>query len=147
MKSAILSLLLLATLASTATAQKKINPKDLEGTTWEMVFDLKKEANNAIERIALSAVGGFMEEIDIRFDFRKDGALRVRVDAFGEKDDEVDYSTWEVNSKGQLRMGKTETFGSEDTLFMRDGDRLMAYERNNGKLERKHSFYLVRVDN
>jgi len=145
MKTAILSLLLVILLAPSATAQKRVHAKDMEGTTWQMVFDLKKEADNAIERIALSAVGGFMDEIDIRFDFRKDGALRVRVEAFDEEDDD-EFSTWDVNDAGQLTLGESDSFSSDDTVFMRDGDRLAAFELKRGKLVRKDSIYLVRVD-
>ncbi len=111
-----------------------------------MVFDLKKEADNAIERIALSAVGGFMDEIDIKFDFREDGALRVRVEAFDEKD-ETEYSTWEINSRGQLSLGESDSFDSDETIFMQDGDRLVAFEQKRGKLVRKDSIYIIRVDN
>jgi hypothetical protein len=146
MKTAILSLFWVVILASTATAQKRVHPKDIEGSTWQMVFDLKKEADNAIERIALSAVGGFMDEIDIKFDFREDGALRVRVEAFDEKD-ETEYSTWEINSDGQLSLGESDSFDSDETVFMRDGDQLVAFEQKRGKLVRKDSIYLIRVDN
>jgi FlaG/FlaF family flagellin (archaellin) len=145
MKSAILSILLVATLATSASAQKRVSAKEMEGTSWQMVFELKKEADNAIERIALSAVDGFMDEIDIRFDFRKDGALRIRVDAFDEEDED-EYSTWDINDAGQLTMGETDSFDSDDTVFMRDGDRLVAFDRERGRLERKDSVYLIRVD-
>ena len=146
MKNFLALLLLTAIVTSTAVAQQRVHPKELEGTTWQLVFDLEKEADNAFKRIALKAATGFMDEIDIQFDFRKDGALRVRVDAFDEENDE-EYSKWAVNDKGQLSLGDTNSFDAEDTVFMRDGDLLIPFEHKRGKLVRKESLYLKRVDN
>jgi len=146
MKNFLALLVFAVILASSAAAQQRVHPKDLEGSTWELVFDLEKEADNAIERIALKAVGGFMDEIKIQFDFRKDGALRVRANAFGVEDDDDEYSTWSVNDAGQLSLGETDSFESDDTMFMRDGDRLVPFEHKRGKMVQKDSVYLVRVD-
>ena len=145
MKNFLALLFLSAIVASTAVAQQRVHPKDLEGSTWQLVFDLEKEADNAFERIALKAVTGFMDEIDIKFDFRKDRALRVRVNAFNEENDE-EYSNWAINDEGQLSLGDTDSFDAEDTVFMRDGDLLIPFEYKRGKLERKESIYLKRVD-
>jgi opacity protein-like surface antigen len=145
MKNFLALLFLSAIVASTAVAQQRVHPKDLEGSTWQLVFDLEKEADNAFERIALKAVTGFMDEIDIQFDFRKDRALRVRVNAFNEENDE-EYSNWAINDEGQLSLGDTDSFDAEDTVFMRDGDLLIPFEYKRGKLERKESIYLKRVD-
>jgi opacity protein-like surface antigen len=145
MKNFLALLFLSAIVASTAVAQQRVHPKDLEGSTWQLVFDLEKEADNAFERIALKAVTGFMDEIDIQFDFRKDSALRVRVNAFNEENDE-EYSNWAINDEGQLSLGDTDSFDAEDTVFMRDGDLLIPFEYKRGKLERKESIYLKRVD-
>jgi opacity protein-like surface antigen len=145
MKKFLALLFLSAIVASTAVAQQRVHPKDLEGSTWQLVFDLEKEADNAFERIALKAVTGFMDEIDIQFDFRKDRALRVRVNAFNVENDE-EYSNWAINDEGQLSLGDTDSFDAEDTVFMRDGDLLIPFEYKRGKLERKESIYLKRVD-
>ena len=145
MKNFLALLFLSAIVASTAVAQQRVHPKDLEGSTWQLVFDLEKEADNAFERIALKAVTGFMDEIDIQFDLRKDRALRVRVNAFNEENDE-EYSNWAINDEGQLSLGDTDSFDAEDTVFMRDGDLLIPFEYKRGKLERKESIYLKRVD-
>ena len=145
MKKFLALLFLSAIVASTAVAQQRVHPKDLEGSTWQLVFDLEKEADNAFERIALKAVTGFMDEIDIQFDFRKDRALRVRVNAFNVENDE-EYSNWAINADGQLSLGDTDSFDAEDTVFMRDGDLLIPFEYKRGKLERKESIYLKRVD-
>ena len=145
MKNFLALLFLSAIVASTAVAQQLVHPKDLEGSTWQLVFDLEKEADNAFERIALKAVTGFMDEIDIQFDFRKDRALRVRVNAFNVENDE-EYSNWAINDEGQLSLGDTDSFGAEDAVFMRDGDLLIPFEYKRGKLERKESIYLKQVD-
>ena len=145
MKKFLALLFLSAIVASTAVAQQRVHPKDLEGSTWQLVFDLEKEADNAFELIALKAVTGFMDEIDIQFDFRKDRALRVRVNAFNVENDE-EYSNWAINDEGQLSLGDTDSFDAEDTVFMRDGDLLIPFEYKRGKLERKESIYLKRVD-
>ena len=145
MKNFLALLFLSAIVASTAVAQQRVHPKDLEGSTWQLVFDLEKEADNAFERIALKAVTGFMDEIDIQFDFRKDRALRVRVNAFNVENDE-EYSNWAINDEGQLSLGDTDSFGAEYAVFMRDGDLLIPFEYKRGKLERKESIYLKRVD-
>jgi len=145
MKNFLALLFLSAIVASTAVAQQRVHPKDPEGSTWQLVFDLEKEADNAFERIALKAVTGFMDEIEIQFDFRKDRALRVRVNAFNEENDE-EYSNWAINDEGQLSLGDTDSFDAEDTVFMRDGDLLIPFEYKRGKLERKESIYLKRVD-
>ena len=133
MKNFLALLFLSAIVASTAVAQQRVHPKDLEGSTWQLVFDLEKEADNAFERIALKAVTGFMDEIDIQFDFRKDRALRVRVNAFNEENYE-EYSNWAINDEGQLSLGDTDSFDAEDTVFMRDGDLLIPFEYKRGKL-------------
>ena len=110
-----------------------------------MVFDLKKEADSAFERIAMSAVDGFMDEINIQFEFQKNHVLIVDVNAFGEDEDQ-EKSTWSINDKGQLWLGDTDSFETDnDTVFMREGDRLVAFEMEKGRLERKESIHLVRV--
>jgi len=147
MKNIAVFLFLAVTLASSAIAQKRVHPKDVEGTTWQMVFDLDKEADNAIERIALKMAEGFMDEINIQFEFEKKNTLRVHVDAFGKHDeDEDEYSEWHINDEGQLTLGDTDSFESDDTVFMRDGDRLVAFEYERGRHVLKESFYLVQVE-
>lgn len=126
-------------------AQSRVSAKDLEGTTWKMVFDLKKEADSVFERIALNAVDGVMNEINIHFEFHKNQKLIVDVNAFGE-DEEREESTWSINDKGQLWMGETDSFSTDDdTVFMRDGDHLVAFEMEKGRLTKKESIQLVRV--
>ena len=145
MKKILLAALVIIMGASSAMAQSRVYAKDLEGTTWKMVFDLKKEADSAFERIALNAVDGFMGEIDIRFEFQKNQKLVVDVNAFGDNE-EQEESTWSINDKGQLWLGETDSFSADDdTVFLRDGDNLVAYEMEKGRLTRKDSIRLVLV--
>jgi hypothetical protein len=138
-------------LPATSNAQDRLRERDLEGTTWKMVFDFdndreKKEADNAFERIILSAVDGFMDEIDIYFEFGRRGNLTVWVNVFGDEDEE-EGSDWRISSDGHLEMGETDSFQYDDTVWLRYGDRLIPFERKRGgRLERENSVYLKRVD-
>lgn len=132
-------------------AQDRLRDRHLEGTRWKMVFDLdsdrkKKEADNAFERIVLSAVDGFMDEIDIHLEFGRRGALTVLVNVFGEEDEE-ETSHWRISDDGYLELGDSDSFQYDDTVWMRYGDRLIPFERKrNGRLEREDAIYLKRVD-
>jgi len=145
MKKSLLIVLVMIFGVSATQAQSRVKAKDIEGTKWQMVFDLKKEADSAFERIAMSAVDGFMDEINIQFEFQKNHVLIVDVNAFGEDEDQ-EKSTLSINDKGQLWLGDTDSFETDnDTVFMREGDRLVAFEMEKGRLERKESIHLVRV--
>jgi hypothetical protein len=146
MKNSIALLFLALMFATSATAQSRVHPKELRGTTWQVRFDLNKEADNAFERIAMKMAEGLMDEIKIEFEFMKDDRMRIHVEAFGEEDDEDEYTDWSVNEEGQLLIGDSESFEYDDTVFMRDGDRLIALEYERGKLVEKEELYLVRVD-
>lgn len=155
MKRLISTLALVAMLAPLLTppaqAQDRLRDRHLEGTTWKMVFDIdndrkKKEADNAFERIVLSAVDGFMDEIDIYFEFGRRGELTVLVNIFGDEDEE-EPSHWRISDEGYLELGDTDSFQYDDTVWMRYGDRLIPFERKrNGRLEREDAIYLKRVD-
>lgn len=145
-------LLAVLLLPSLAKAQDRLRDRHLEGTTWKLVFDLdndreKKEADNAFERIILSAVDGFMDEIDIYFEFGRRGDMSVWVNIFGGEEEE-EVSHWRINKDGQLELGDTDSFQSDnDTVWLRYGDRLVPFEKKRGgRLEREASIYLKRVD-
>lgn len=139
-------------LASSVLAQDRLRTRDVEGTTWKMVFDLdnkqtKAEADNAFERIVLSAVDGLLDEIDVTFTFKKRGRLTIMAGAFGNEEDESEHSDWFINDDGQLELGDSKSMSSDDTVWLREGDRLVAFERKrNGRLEREHAIHLKRVD-
>lgn len=138
--------------ASSAMAQDRLRHRDLEGTTWKMVFDLdnkrtKAEADNAFERIVLSAVDGLLDEIDVYFTFDKRGRMTIQAGAFGVDEEEEERSEWFINDDGQLELGDSKSISYDDTVWLRYGDRLVPFERQrNGRLERENAIYLKRVD-
>ena len=151
MKPAAFILAFLLFLPAASSAQDRIRTRDLEGTTWKMVFDIdnehqKKEADNAFERIVLSAVDGLLDEIDVYFEFGKRGHLTVWVNVFGDEDEE-ERSDWYIDDDGRLVLGDTDSFDSDDTVWLRDGDRLIPFEKDRrGRLEREDAIYLKRID-
>lgn len=151
MKKGILLGALALVLATSVSAQDRIREKDLEGTTWKLIFDIdnereKAEADNAFERIVLSAVDGLLDEIDVYFEFDRKGRMSIWIGAFGEEDEE-ERSDWRITRDGYLELGDTEDFTSDDTVWLRDGDRLIPYDRDRrGRLERESAVYLKRID-
>ena len=135
----------------TAQAQSTISADDLEGE-WQLVVDLEEEldeAENAIERMALKAVGGLLDEIDIRLFFQPGGVAKLGVQAFDEEADvDEDDLSWEITRHGGLVFGESDRFDSgEDTIFFREGDHLVAYEQNeDGKPGARKNLSLHRID-
>lgn len=152
MKHSFLILAFLLMWPASSSAQDRLREKDLEGTTWKMVFDLdnereKAEADNAFERIVLSAVDGLLDEIDVYFEFDRRGRMSIWVGAFGDDEEEEERSDWRITRDGYLELGDSDSFDSDDTVWMRDGDLLIPFERKrNGRLEREQAIYLKRVD-
>lgn len=138
-----------------ANAQEKVAEKDLEGI-WELRIELREdfledeieEEDNALARIILRSVDGFvegiLENLDIAFEFKADGRCKVYVDAFGA--DEIEYTEWYINRKGQLIIEDTDDvhFGNDD-YWMFEDDILVAYEDGDRK-DDDAFVYLVRVD-
>ncbi|GAB5521857.1 MAG: hypothetical protein RhofKO_41080 [Rhodothermales bacterium] len=137
-------LLVLCVSALPGFAQDRLTEADLEGTQWKLVIDIPAdEADNALERVALKAVAGLMDEVKVAFRFRRDGELLVLTDAFGEKDGEV--STWSINERGALLMGDNETMDVDVDVWMLDGDRIVGYEKNGRGWDRKEGVYLEQL--
>lgn len=146
MKKSLLILSIFLIFASTvANAQSRVKARDLKGT-WELVFNIDEAAETATERVILNAVDGFLDEIEIQMVFEEDNRTRVMVNAFGEE--EIEYSDWEINNKGQLLLGDTEHFQSDDDrVWMFDKGKLFAYERGRkGTLEKVTEVYMKRID-
>jgi hypothetical protein len=134
-----------------AQAQSKVSADDLTGQ-WQVVINLDEkidEAENAIERMAIKAMSGLLDEFDIRLLFETDGIARIEVVAFGEEanvDEDEDLS-WEITRHGGLVLGESDQFDSEDTIFFRNGDQLIAYEMNeDGKPGARKPLSLQRVE-
>lgn len=146
MKKSLLILSILLIFASTvAYAQSRVKSRDLKGT-WELVFNIDEAAETATERVILNAVDGLLDEIEIQMVFEEDNRTRVMVNAFGEE--EVEYSDWEINNKGQLLLGDSEHFQSDDDrVWMFDKGKLFAYEQGRkGEWEKVTEVYMKRID-
>jgi hypothetical protein len=147
----ILTIAAFVAIALPVQAQTKISADDLHGH-WQLVVNLDEEldqAENAIERMALKAVGGLLDEIDIRLLFEEGGVARIGVEAFGsEAEVDEDDISWEITRHGGLVFGESERFDSgEDTIFFREGDLLIAYEQNkDGKPGARKNLSLHRID-
>lgn len=144
-KSLLILLALFIFTHAVSYAQSRVKDRDLRGT-WELVFNIDEAAETATERVILNAVDGLLDEIEIQMVFEEDNITRVMVNAFGEE--EVEYSDWEINNKGQLLLGDTEHFQSDDDrVWMFDKGKLFAYERGRkGELEKVTEIYMKRID-
>ena len=102
-----LSILLFTSLVH---SQEKVSEKKLLGL-WELKMDIKStieeesEDKDFFEKIMLKTVSGFvqnvMEEMEIRFEFKKQGVLYVSAAIDNEKE-EKEVLSWKINRKGQL---------------------------------------------
>lgn len=121
-------------------AQDRLTEDELEGTQWQLVIDIPvEEGESALERIALKAVAGLVDEVDVMFRFRRDGELLVLTDVLGDKDGEV--STWSIDD-GALILGENDRIDVEVDRWMRDGERIFGYEKNGEGWDRKQGVYL-----
>lgn len=137
-----------------ANAQtKKVKEKDLNGV-WKLVINIDQEEvadeldeeDNIFAKIIAKSVVGIVDdvlgEIDILFEFKSNNRLKVTVNAFGEE--EVEYSEWKINNKGQLIIEDVDSFDSEEDYWLLEGDILVSY--NNGDDEPSNNIYLVNMD-
>ncbi len=153
----LITLCLMLTVTVSVMAQKKVREKDLIGE-WELVIDIDREdlereleeEENWLARSFAKSVSGFaldiVESIDIDFEFRENGDVRIEVNVFGER--EVEYAEWYINRAGEL------IIESEDNdhvqiddidVFMMDDGKLVAYEKGRkGRLYEKEEIYLRR---
>ncbi len=144
----LLVLLFLFAGVAVTNAQTRVHYKDLSGT-WKLEIDISEEdldgGDTALDRILSKTVDGVLDEIDIRFEFKRENELRVVVNAFGEN--EVEYSEWYIED-GALYMGDGEHFDMDDSIWMFDGRNLAAYnEDRRGRLVKDNqNVYLRRVN-
>jgi hypothetical protein len=124
-KYVLVVVLALAWTGSRAVAQSSVHAKDLKGV-WHLTFDISDRAENAGEQIVLGAVEGLLDWIDIRFEFLPDQRLKIMVDVFGEE--EVEYAEWSVNERRELVLTDSGHFKAENTVWLFEGGRLVAYE-------------------
>ena len=152
MKSIAVSLLVVFVFGSNLQAQQKVKERDLRGQ-WKMIFDLdedfiEKELEDEdipwIGKIVAEGVSGMvfniLDEIDLQFEFQDDHRLKIMVEVFGER--EVEYARWYIDSKGALVLDDDD---QDDDVWLFEGKKLVAFEREHGKLERQ-PVYLERVN-
>ena len=147
----VISMLFLVLFANAQT--KKVKEKDLNGV-WKLVINIDQEEvadeldeeDNIFAKIIAKSVVGIVDdvlgEIDILFEFKSNNRLKVTVNAFGEE--EVEYSEWKINNKGQLIIEDVDSFDSEEDYWLLEGDILVSY--NNGDDEPSNNIYLVNMD-
>lgn len=151
MKSIALCFLVVLCTGFNSQAQSKVKERDLKGH-WKMVFNLDEDyIQQELEdedvpwlgRVIVEGVTGvvfnILDEIDIKFEFQRDHRLKIMVDAFGEES--VEYAHWHINSRGGLVLEDDD----DNDVWLFKGDHLVAYEKQNGSLERQ-PLYLERVD-
>lgn len=163
----LITALLLVTVCLSVQAQQKVKEKDILGA-WDLVIDIdhvKDEVEEELEeeefwlaRSFAKSVSNFaldiVESIDVRFDFREDGEVKISVKVFGER--ETEWAEWFINDDGELiiqdednkrrRRGRNFSMGysnDDDVWLIKDG-KLQAYEKGRrGRLE-KQEIYLKR---
>ena len=133
----------------------RVTERDLEGI-WKMKISLDEDVfereisdeDNAFARLILRATGnlveGILDEIDIEIDFRDNHECRIYVSAFGVE--EIEYSEWYINRRGELYIDDSESFqmGDDEYWLFEDGV-LVAYE-DGRPLDDEAAVYMVRVD-
>lgn len=161
--------LLLVLVCASLSAQSKVREKDILGE-WDLVIDLD-EARDEIEeeleeeeswlaRRFARGISNFamdiVERIDIKFDFREDGEVKLSINILGER--EIEYMDWSINDDGELviedndrdrrddRRGRNNNsfnFSDDDDVWMMKNGRLQAFEKTRrGRLEIKEEVYL-----
>jgi len=137
-------------------AQTKVKERDIDGI-WELRIELREgflddeidEEDNALARIVMRSVGGLVEGIldnlDITFEFKEDGRCKVYVDIFGVN--EVEYTEWYINRRGQLIIEDTDNVQFESREYwMFEDDILVAFDDDGDDIDEDAYVYLVRVD-
>lgn len=145
------------TMSLSVFAQERVKEKDIIGE-WELILDIDREdiereieeEENWLARSFAKSVSSFaldiVESIDIDFEFRENGDLRIEVEVFGER--EVEYAEWYINRDGELIIESEDQdrvhIDDIDVFMMEDGN-LVAYEKGRrGKLYEKEEIYLKR---
>lgn len=153
MKNILLLTSLMLFVVSIQAQPRKVKERELEGR-WKLVIDIDSEdfedeldeEDGYFARLALQSVGGFvdgvLDAIDIEFEFMRNNEVKVIVSAFGNED--IEYSDWRINRRGELLIGDTDSFSSDDDdYWMFDGDLLVAYDDDDGM---KSQVYMVNID-
>ena len=110
-----IAFLFLAALLSSSlmNAQSKVKDRDVLGE-WKLHVDLQKEIQdkdndlNFLEKALVSAVSGIvttaMNHVDIRFDFKRNNEVILKIHNKDEDKTETEILKWFINKQGQLEI-------------------------------------------
>jgi hypothetical protein len=135
-------------------AQQKVNEDDLVGN-WKLVIDIEEELereadeeDNPFAKMMIRGVSGLVEgildNIDIYFDFQRDGEVKILVEAFDEN--EVDYAKWYINRNGELiieDLDNDKIQFDDDDVWMMDGKFLVSIEED-GTIQ--ENVYMTKIE-
>lgn len=107
-----------------------------------------EEEDNMFAKMIITGVSGLvegiMENIDVYFEFQSDGEVRIKIDAFDER--EVEYAKWYISNRGELIIEDFESDNisfDNDDVWMMDGKRLVSFD-DDGSME--ENVYMVRIE-
>jgi hypothetical protein len=110
-----IAFLFLAALLSSSlmNAQSKVKDRDVLGE-WKLHVDLQKEIQNKdsdlnfLEKALVGAVSGIvttaMNHVDIRFDFKRNNEVILKIHNKDEDKTETEILKWFINKQGQLEI-------------------------------------------
>ena len=161
MKNAFVLICLSFLLAGSLFAQSKVTERKILGT-WKMVIpDLEKtmdkhqakkkrsETADAGERLGeaiQNAVGEFvvtlLDDFEIEFIFSKNHKATMYLNILGEREEEI--LAWYINDAGGLVLVDEDE--ADDEVWMFEGNKLVQFERKNGKWVQDEDTYMVKVN-
>ena len=99
--------------SSLMNAQSKVKDRDVLGE-WKLHLDLQKEIQdkdsdlNFLEKALVGAVSGIvttaMNHVDIRFDFKRNNEVILKIHNKDEDKTETEILKWFINKQGQLEI-------------------------------------------
>jgi len=99
--------------SSFVSAQSKVKDRDVLGE-WKLHVDLQKEIQdkdsdlNFLEKALVGAVSGIvttaMNHVDIRFDFKRNNEVLLKIHNKDEDTTETETLKWFINNQGQLEI-------------------------------------------
>jgi hypothetical protein len=139
--------------SSFLNAQSKVKDRDVLGE-WKLRVDLQKEIQdkdsdlNFLEKALVGAVSGIvttaMNHVDIRFDFKRNNEVLLKIHNKEENTTETEALKWFINNQGQLEIEDIDNDNvnvQHDGAWMLLGKQLVAVE--DGKV--KQAVYLEKM--
>ena len=139
--------------SSFVSAQSKVKDRDVLGE-WKLHVDLQKEIQdkdsglNFLEKALVGAVSGIvttaMNHVDIRFDFKRNNEVLLKIHNKDEDTTETETLKWFINNQGQLEiedMDNDHVNVQHDGAWMLLDKQLVAVE--DGKV--KQAVYLEKI--